>query len=152
MSGDIGNVVQYQTCGGTSYKGMQPRGQLVLVRRLKRKLVTAGGLALPSTLKHHFFQAEILAIGPGAQSDSGERIPLDDLTYGQLVMVRDDGPSPPNQQVRMKRSIGVEVDGETLFLVMEGDIMAIDCKGKITDEARNIPSPSEQPVQPLALA
>lgn len=130
--------------GGTSYKGIQPRGRYVLVRRLRRPDTTPGGLVLPSTMRHFFYQAEVLALGPGVWCESCKRAPIDDLRVGDLVMVQDDPPAQHKGQPRPKINFDVEVDGETLYLASDNMILAIDLNTEITDAERFIPSPSDE--------
>jgi len=94
---------------------MKPLGDRVIVRPLEEEVQTfAGGeLVLPDTAKEKPQQGEVLAVGPGARDESGERLPMD-VSVGDTVIFAKYGGTP------FKTS-----DGEEILILRESDILAI---------------------------
>ena len=64
----------------------KPLGDRVLVEPLKEDdQKTAGGIIIPDTAKEKPVQGEVVAVGPGARKDDGERIPME-LKKGNIVL------------------------------------------------------------------
>jgi chaperonin GroES len=55
----------------------RPLGDRVVVRRVKEEQKTSGGVIIPETAQEKPQEGEIVAIGPGAIDDNGNRVPLD---------------------------------------------------------------------------
>jgi len=72
---------------------------------------TKGGLYVPDTAKEKPQEGEVLAVGPGARNEKGDRVPID-LAVGDKVI--------------FSKYAGTEikVDGEAIFIMAERDIMA----------------------------
>ncbi len=62
---------------------LQPLEDRIVVRTAEAEAVTQSGLVIPDTAKEKPQQGEVLAVGPGRRSDSGELIPVD-ITVGCL--------------------------------------------------------------------
>lgn len=91
--------------------GIQPCGDMVLIRRDKALSVTAGGLTLPEQARLPPQTGTVLAVGPGEKLPSGERSPC---------WVR------PGQRVLFGAQFGTKIEGhEDLHIVREGAILAI---------------------------
>lgn len=103
--------------------GIRPRGDQVLLRRLRREEQTPGGILLPDEFKNDFFMAEVLAIGPGGY-DGGKRCPPDDLAVGDIVMVDEDRRDP--QGFMHRHCIPVTPREKDVVLVLEIHIRAIN--------------------------
>ena len=73
---------------------------------------TASGLVIPDTAKEKPQQGEVLAVGPGRRSDSGELIPLD-INVGDTVVYSKYGGTEVSQ------------DGEDVLILSGRDILAI---------------------------
>ena len=90
----------------------RPLHDRVLVRRVEEEQKTAGGIIIPDTAKEKPMQGEVIATGPGARGDDGERIALD-VAVGEIVL--------------FGKYAGTEVtvDGEELVILRESDIMGV---------------------------
>lgn len=97
--------------GGICVK-VQPLGDRLVVKVLEViEEKTKSGLYVPDTAKEKPQEAEVLAVGPGALNDKGERVPVD-------VKVGD--------KVIFSKYAGTEVkfDGEEYLILSERDILA----------------------------
>jgi chaperonin GroES len=90
----------------------RPLHDRVLLRRVEQDSKTAGGIIIPDTAKEKPMEAEVLAVGPGAYNEDGERIEPD-VKEGNRVLI--------------SKWAGTEitVDGQELLVVKESDIMGI---------------------------
>ena len=90
----------------------RPLGDRVVVRRIDEDEKTAGGIIIPDTAKEKPSQGEIVAVGPGARDEDGERIDME-VKAGDIVL--------------FGKWSGTEVklDGEDLLIMKESDIMGI---------------------------
>ncbi len=91
---------------------LQPLEDRIVVRPAEAEEKTASGLVIPDSAKEKPQQGEVLAVGPGRRSDSGELIPLD-ISVGDKVVYSKYG--------------GTEIsdDGEDLLILAGRDILAI---------------------------
>src|SRR6476619_711860 len=90
----------------------RPLHDRVVIRRIEEEQKTKGGLIIPDTAKEKPMQGEILAVGPGAQSDKGELTPMsvrvgDRVLFGKLSGTE------------------VKLDGDELLIMKESDIMGV---------------------------
>ncbi len=92
---------------------IQPLGDRVVVKVIEaQEEKTKSGLYVPDTAKEKPQEAEILAVGPGALNDKGERIPVD-LAVGDKVIFSKYG------------GMEIKYDGEEyMILNAERDILA----------------------------
>lgn len=92
---------------------IQPLGDRVVVKIAEvKEEKTKSGLYVPDTAKEKPQEAEVLAVGPGALNDKGERIPID-LVVGDKVIFSKYG------------GMEIKVDGEDyLILSAERDVLA----------------------------
>ncbi len=91
---------------------LQPLEDRIVVRPAEAEEKTASGLVIPDTAKEKPQQGEVLAVGPGRRSDSGELIPLD-INVGDTVVYSKYGGTEVSQ------------DGEDLLILSGRDILAI---------------------------
>jgi chaperonin GroES len=91
---------------------LRPLGDRVWVEPIERDEVTASGIVLPETAKEKPMEGKVLAVGPGARNEKGERLPLD-------VKVGD--------RVLFAKYAGTEIkqDGVKNLIMRESDILAI---------------------------
>ena len=91
---------------------LQPLEDRIVVKPGESEETTASGLVIPDTAKEKPQQGEVLAVGPGRRSDSGELIPLD-IKVGDTVVYSKYG--------------GTEIaqDGEDLLILSGRDVLAI---------------------------
>ena len=90
----------------------RPLGDRVWVEPIEREETTASGIILPETAKERPMEGKVLAVGPGARNEKGERQPLD-------VKVGD--------RVLFAKYAGTEVkQNSTTYLIMrESDLLAV---------------------------
>ena len=91
---------------------LQPLEDRIVVRPAEAEEKTASGLVIPDTAKEKPQQGEVLAVGPGRRSDSGELIPLD-IAVGDTVVYSKYGGTEVSQ------------DGEDVLILSEKDVLAI---------------------------
>ncbi|NLB52531.1 MAG: co-chaperone GroES [Syntrophomonadaceae bacterium] len=72
---------------------------------------TKSGLYVPDTAKEKPMEGEVLAVGPGALNDKGERVPMD-VAVGDKVIYSKYG------------GMEVKIDGEAYLILSERDILA----------------------------
>ena len=91
---------------------IKPLHDRVVVRRIDEDERTPGGIIIPDTAKEKPMQGEVVAVGPGARDDDGDRIEPD---------------VKPGDKVLFGKWSGTEVkiDGEELLIMKESDIMGI---------------------------
>ena len=88
-----------------------PLADRVVVKALEEAETMRGGLYIPDTAKEKPQQGEIVAVGPGRFED-GKRVPMD---------------VKPGDKVLYGKYSGTEVtvDGETLLILRESDVLAV---------------------------
>ena len=91
---------------------LQPLEDRIVVRPAEAEEKTASGLVIPDTAKEKPQQGEVLAVGPGRRSDSGELIPLG-INVGDTVVYSKYGGTEVSQ------------DGEDVLILSGRDILAI---------------------------
>ncbi|MDO4539840.1 MAG: co-chaperone GroES [Syntrophomonadaceae bacterium] len=72
---------------------------------------TKSGLYVPDTAKEKPQEAEVLAVGPGALNDKGERVPVDVAVGDKIIFSRYGG-------------MEIKLDGEEYLILAERDILA----------------------------
>ena len=91
---------------------IRPLHDRVVVRRVEEETKSAGGIVLPGSATEKPSQGEVLAVGPGRVSESGEVRPLDVKAGDKVVFGQYAGSA-------------VKIDGEELLIMREDDIIAI---------------------------
>lgn len=91
---------------------LKPLHDRLVVRQSEAEEKTASGILLPDAAKEKPTKGKVLAVGPGALSDSGKRTELavrvgDTVVYGKYS------------------GSEVEVDGEKFVLLREGDLLGV---------------------------
>jgi chaperonin GroES len=91
---------------------LKPLGDRVVVEPIEQEEITAGGIVLPETAKEKPQRGTVVAAGPGARDDEGDRIALD-VKVGDIVLYA--------------KYAGTEfkVDGKKLLILKESDLLAI---------------------------
>jgi chaperonin GroES len=90
----------------------RPLHDRVLVQRLDEEEKTAGGIIIPDTAKEKPSQGKVIAVGPGARDEDGERLPMDVQVGDHILFGKWSGTE-------------VKVDGEEYLIMKESDIMGI---------------------------
>ncbi|MDW8326978.1 MAG: co-chaperone GroES [Anaerolineales bacterium] len=91
---------------------LKPLGDRVVVEPIEQEEMTAGGIVLPETAKEKPQRGTIIAAGPGARDEDGDRIAMD-VKVGDVVLYA--------------KYAGTEfkVDGKKLLILKESDLLAI---------------------------
>ncbi len=91
---------------------IRPLHDRVVIRRQEEETTSAGGIVIPDSATEKPAQGEVIAVGNGAITNSGEVRPLD-VKVGDKVM--------------FGKFAGTEVkiDGEELLVMKEEDIMGV---------------------------
>ncbi|MBB3161708.1 chaperonin GroES [Rhizobium laguerreae] len=84
----------------------------VVIRRAEGDVKSKGGIIIPDAVKEKPQQGEVVAVGPGLRDKSGSLVPLD-VEVGDLILFGKWSGSE------------VTIDGETLLIMKEIDIMGI---------------------------
>ena len=92
--------------------GFRPLHDRVVVKRIQEEAKTAGGIIIPDTAQEKPQEGEVVAVGPGALNDKGERVTLDVKTGDRVLFGKWSGTE-------------VKVDGQDLLIMKESDIMGI---------------------------
>jgi chaperonin GroES len=99
----------------------RPLGDRVLVKRVKEEEKTKGGIIIPDTAQEKPQEGEVIAVGPGARDEDGERIEMDVKVGDRILFGKWSGTE-------------VKVDGEDLLIMKESDILGVieagSAKGK----------------------
>jgi len=90
----------------------KPLGEKILVKRLKKKKKTAGGIVLPDAAKEKPKEGKIIALGDGKLLDSGARAKFQVKKGDRVVFTSYAGTE-------------IDIDGEEYLLMSEDDILAI---------------------------
>jgi chaperonin GroES len=88
-----------------------PLADRVLIRRVMPQVKTAGGIIIPESSMSKNNEGEVLAVGPGATTKSGETIPVT-VSIGDKVLLPEYGGLP------------IKLDGEEIFLFRNEEILA----------------------------
>ena len=91
---------------------VKPLADRVLVKPQEEAEVKKGGIIIPDTAKEKPQQGEVIAVGPGKVSESGQKVPMevkkgDTILYGKYSGTE------------------VTIDGEEYLIMRESDILAI---------------------------
>jgi len=90
---------------------LRPLGDRVWVEPIDREEMTASGIVLPETAREKPMEGKVLAVGPGARQENGERVPME-------VQVGD--------KVLFAKYAGTEIkhNGAKYLIMRESDLMA----------------------------
>ena len=90
----------------------RPLHDRVVVKRIDEDETTSGGIIIPDTAKEKPQQGEVVAVGPGARDEKGERIALDVAAGDTVLFGKWSGTE-------------VKLDGDEYLIMKESDIMGI---------------------------
>ena len=91
---------------------IRPLGDRVIVRRVEEETKTAGGIYIPDSATEKPSEGEVLAVGKGKVTDSGDVIPMNVKVGDKVVFGKYAGSE-------------VKVDGDTLMIMKEEDILGV---------------------------
>ena len=92
-----------------SFRPLQDR---VVVKRVKEEEKTKGGIIIPDTAQEKPQEGEVVAVGPGARDEDGERIEMDLQVGDRILFGKWSGTE-------------VKIDGEDLLIMKESDVMGV---------------------------
>ena len=90
----------------------RPLHDRVVVKRVEEDLKSAGGIIIPDSAAEKPMKGEIIAVGPGARDEKGERVALDVKAGDQVLFGKWSGTE-------------VKIDGTEFLIMKESDIMGI---------------------------
>jgi chaperonin GroES len=91
---------------------IKPLYDRVVVKRLEEERKTASGIVIPDTAAEKPDQGEVIAVGPGKPTDSGEVRPLTVKVGDKVLFGKYAGQA-------------IKVEGEELLVMREEDILGI---------------------------
>ena len=89
-----------------------PLGDRVVVKRVQEDVKTAGGIIIPDTAQEKPQEGEVIAVGPGARDEDGERIAPEVKVGDRILFGKWSGTE-------------VKIDGQDLLIMKESDIMGV---------------------------
>src|SRR5664280_2042706 len=90
----------------------RPLHDRVVIRRIEGEDKTKGGIIIPDTAKEKPQEGEVIAVGPGARDEAGERIPMDVQAGDRILFGKWSGSE-------------VKLDGEDLLIMKDSDILGL---------------------------
>lgn len=90
----------------------KPLGSRVLIKRADTLEKTDGGLIIPESSKEKPSEGEVLAVGQGKYTDSGNYIPMNVSVGDKILFGKWSGTD-------------ISVDGEDALIIEESDILGI---------------------------
>jgi chaperonin GroES len=96
---------------------LKPLGDRVVVLPSKQDDYTASGIFLPETAKEKPQQGKVIAAGPGARTDEGERIAMDVHVDDTVLYAKYFGTT-------------IKLEGQEYLILKESDVLAIVENGK----------------------
>jgi chaperonin GroES len=96
---------------------LKPLGDRLVIKPIEQEDVTSSGIFLPETAKEKPQQGKVIAAGPGARKESGERIALDVQVDDTVLYAKYAGTS-------------IKLDGQEYLILKETDVLAIVENGK----------------------
>jgi chaperonin GroES len=91
---------------------LKPLHDKVLVKRTEEEETSSGGIILSGSAKEKPSQGEVIAVGPGKKSDSGDVTPVN-VKAGDIVIFGQYGGNE------------IKLDGEDYLILSESDIFGI---------------------------
>ena len=91
---------------------LKPLGDRLVVRPSEQEEQTSLGIFLPETAKEKPQQGKVIAAGPGARKENGERIEMDVKIDDKVLYARYAGTS-------------VKLNGKEYLILKESDVLAI---------------------------
>ena len=98
--------------GDEKTMNIRPLHDRVVVRREEEETKSAGGIVLPGSATEKPSQGEVLAVGAGKVTESGEVRPLDVKVGDKILFGQYSGST-------------VKIDGEELLIMSENEIFGI---------------------------
>ena len=90
----------------------RPLGDRVLVRRVEEETKSKGGIIIPDNVREKPQEGEVLAVGPGARDEAGQRVEMDLKAGDRVLFGKWSGAE-------------IKIDGEDLIIMKESDVLGI---------------------------
>lgn len=91
---------------------LKPLGDRVVIQPIEQEEQTSLGIFLPETAKEKPQQGKVVASGPGARKENGDRIAMDVKVDDKVLYAKYAGTT-------------IKLDGKELLILKESDILAI---------------------------
>ncbi|HCU98051.1 MAG: co-chaperone GroES [Anaerolineaceae bacterium] len=91
---------------------LKPLGERLIVEPIEQEETTAGGIVLPETAKEKPQKGKVVAVGPGARDESGNRIDMDVSADDEVLFAKYAGTE-------------IKIEGKKLLILKESDVLAI---------------------------
>jgi chaperonin GroES len=91
---------------------LKPLGDRIVVKPIEQDEITSGGIMLPDTAKEKPQKGEIIAAGPGARNDAGDRVEMDVKVGDKVLYAKYAGTE-------------IKLEGEKVLVLRESDILAV---------------------------
>jgi chaperonin GroES len=91
---------------------LKPLGDRLVVKPLEQEEQTTSGIFLPETAKEKPQQGKVIAAGPGARKDSGERVAMDVNVNDTVLYAKYSGTT-------------IKLNGSEYLILKETDVLAI---------------------------
>ena len=91
---------------------IKPLADRVVVKPLEAEVKQVGSIIIPDTVKEKPMQGEIVAVGPGKVSDSGQKVAMEVKKGDKILYGKYSGTE-------------VTVDGADFLIMRESDVLAI---------------------------
>jgi chaperonin GroES len=96
---------------------LKPLGDRLVIKPTEQEDVTSSGIFLPETAKEKPQQGKVIAAGPGARKENGDRIALDVQVDDTVLYAKYAGTT-------------IKLDGQEYLILKETDVLAIVMNGK----------------------
>ena len=90
---------------------LKPLGDRLIVRAIEEEETTASGIVLPDTAKEKPQRGRVLAAGPGARNDKGDRIPMDVAEGDEVIFSKYGGTE-------------IKLGTDEVLILRESDVLA----------------------------
>ena len=100
----------------------RPLHDRLVVRRLDADEKTSGGIIIPDTAQEKPQEGEVVAVGPGARDERGQRIPLDVAAGDRVLFGKWSGTE-------------VKIDGKDYVIIKQDDVMGVLERDKLKKAA-----------------
>ena len=100
----------------------RPLHDRLVVRRLNAEEKTSGGIIIPDTAQEKPLEGEVVAVGPGARDERGQRIPLDVAVGDRVLFGKWSGTE-------------VKIDGQDYVMIKQDDVMGVLERDKLKKAA-----------------
>jgi chaperonin GroES len=91
---------------------LKPLGDRIVVKPIAEEERTKGGIVLPDTAKEKPQEAEVVAVGPGARNEKGDRIPMEVKVGDRVIYAKYAGTE-------------FKQDDEEYLILRESDVLAV---------------------------